>query len=53
MMYVDYKKHQCTLRKEMNEMKARLDKMTESLKQVIVAQGEILEKFTAHDQSIN
>ena len=52
MMYVDYEKHQCTLRKEMNEMKARLDEITKSLKQVVLAQGEILEKLTAHDQSI-
>ena len=52
MMYVDYEKHQCTLRKEMNEMKARLDEVTKSLKQVVLAQGEMLEKLTAHDQSI-
>ena len=52
MMYVDYEKHQCTLRKEINEVKSRLNEITQSLKQVVLAQGEILEKLTAHDQSI-
>ena len=51
-VYVDYEKHQCTLRKEMNEFKTRLDEMTESLKQVILAQGEVMEKLKIYDQSI-
>jgi hypothetical protein len=51
--YVDFEKHQpCTIRKEMNEMKARLDEVTESLKQVVLAQGEVMEKLKTHDQSI-
>ena len=49
---VDYEKHQCTLRKEMNEFKTRLDEMTESLKQVVFAQGEVIEKLKIYDQSI-
>ena len=52
MMYVDYEKHQCTLRKEMNEMKARLDEVTQSLKQVVHGQSEILKKLTVYDQAI-
>jgi hypothetical protein len=49
LVYVDYEKHQCTLRKEMNEVKSRLDEVTESLKQVVLTQGEMLEKLTAHN----
>ena len=52
LVYVDYEKHQCTLRKEMNEMKSRLDEVTESLKQILLTQGEMLEKLKAYDQSI-
>ena len=52
LVYVVYEKHQCTLRKEMNEVKSRLDEMSESLKQVVLTQGEMLEKQKAHDQSI-
>ena len=50
--YVDYEKHQCTLRKEINEVKSRLDEMNESLKQVVLTQGEVLKKLKAYDQSI-
>ena len=52
LVYVDYDKHQCILRKEMNEMKSRLDEVTESLKQMAATQGEMLEKLKAHDHSI-
>jgi hypothetical protein len=52
LVYVDYEKHQCTLRKEMNEVKSRLDEVTDSLKQVVLTQGEMLEKLKAYDQSI-
>ncbi|CAB3977826.1 E3 ubiquitin- ligase PDZRN3 [Paramuricea clavata] len=55
LVYVDYyKKHQCslTLRKEMKEVKSRLDEVTESLKQVVLIQDEMLEKQKTHDQSI-
>ena len=52
LVYVDFDKHQCILRKEMNEVKSRLDEITESLKQVVLAQGEVMEKLTAYDQSI-
>jgi hypothetical protein len=52
LVYVDYEKHQCTLRKEMNEVKSRLDDVTKSLKQVVLTQGEVLEKLAAYDQSI-
>ena len=52
LVYVDYERHQCTLRKEMNEFKTRLDEMTESLKQVVFAQGEVIEKLKMYDQSI-
>ena len=52
LVYVDFEKHQCTLRKEINEIKSRLDEVTESLKQILLTQGEVLEKQKAHDQSI-
>ena len=59
LVYVDYDRHQCTLRKEMNEVKSemnevksRLDEVAESLKQIILAQGEAMGKLKAHDQSI-
>ena len=52
LVYVDNKKHQCTLRKEINEVKSRLDEMSDALKQVVLTQGEILEKLKAHDKSI-
>ena len=50
--YVDFEKHQCTLRKEMNEVKSRLDEMNESLKQMAATQSEVLDKLKAYDQSI-
>ena len=50
--YVDFEKHRCTLRKEINEMKSRLEEMNKSLKQVVLTQGEMLEKLKAYDQSI-
>ena len=48
MMYVDYEKHQCILRKEINEIKAKLDEMNK----IILAQGKILENHKAYDQRI-
>ena len=50
--HVDFEKHQCTLRKEMNEMKLRLDEMSDALNKVVLAQDEVLEKLKAYDQSI-
>ncbi len=52
LVYVDFEKHQCTLRKEINEVKSRLDEMSDILNKVVLAQSEVLEKLTAHDQSI-
>ncbi len=52
LVYVDFEKHQCTLRKEINEIKSRLDEVTESLKQVVLTQGEMLGRLQAYDQSI-
>ena len=52
LVYVDYERHQCTLRKEMNEMKSRLDEVTDAFKHMAATQTEILEKLTAHDRSI-
>ena len=52
MVYVDYDRHQCTLRKEinevkseMNEVKSRLDEVAESLKQIVFAQGKMQEQL--------
>ena len=59
LVYVDYERHQCTLRKEMNEVKSeidevksRLDEVTESLKQIVLAQGKMQEQLKAYDRSI-
>ena len=52
LVYVDYERHQCTLRKEINDMKLRLDEVTESLKQVVSAQGEMQEQLKAYDRTI-
>ena len=60
LVYVDYERHQCTLRKEINEVKSeinevksRLDEITDSLKQVVLAQGEVMEKLKTHDQRLD
>jgi chromosome segregation ATPase len=52
LVYVDYEKHQCTLRKEMNEVKSRLDEMSDAFKHMATTQTEMLEKLAAYDQSI-
>ena len=66
LVYVDYERHQCTLRNEINEVKSeisevkseicevksRLDEVTESLKEIVLAQGEVTEKLKAYGQSI-
>ena len=52
LVYVDYERHQCTLRKEINDIKLRLDKVAESLKQVVSAQGEMQKQLKAYDRSI-
>ena len=50
--YVDYERHQCTLRREMDEMKLRLDEVSESLKQVVLAQADMGEQLKTYDHSI-
>ena len=52
LVHADYERHQCTLRKEINDMKLRLDEVAESLKQVVLAQGEMQEQLKAYDRSI-
>jgi hypothetical protein len=52
LVYVVYEKHQCTLRKEMNEMKVRLDEVNDTLKRMAATQDEFIEKFKAYDKSI-
>ena len=60
LVYVDYERHQCTLRKEMNEVKSEinevkshLNEVNESLKQVVLAQGEVIEKLKVHNQRLD
>ena len=53
MMYVDYEKHQCTLRKEINEVKASLKEINETMNKIVLAQGEMLKNHKAHEQRIN
>ena len=52
LVYVDYDRHQCTLRKEINEIKSRLDEVSESLKQVVLAQADMREQLKTYDHSI-
>ena len=52
LIYLDYEKHQCTLRKEINEIKSQLTEMNDSLNKVVLAQTEVLEKLKANDESI-
>ena len=52
LVYVDYEKHQCTLRKEINEIKLQLKEMNDAIKQISAAQAKVANKLKAHDQSI-
>ena len=52
MMYVDYEKHQCTLRKEMNEVKARLDEISKAVNKLTLDHSETLRKVKVNEQSI-
>ena len=52
MMHVDYEKHRCTLRKEMNEVKARLDEMNDAFSKMATIQADILEKLKVYGESI-
>ena len=52
LIYLDYEKHQCTLRKEINEIKSQLTEINDSLNKVVLAQTEVLEKLKANDESI-
>ena len=51
LVYVDYEKHQCTLRKEINEIKLQLKEMNDAIKQISAAQAKVANKLKAHDQS--
>ena len=52
LVYVDYERHQCTLRKEMNEIKLQFKEMNDAIKQISAAQAKVANKLKAHDQSI-
>ena len=52
LVYVDYERHQCTLRNEMNEVKSELKEIKDALNKIVLTQGEMQEQLKAHDQSI-
>ena len=52
MMYRDFEKHQCTLRREINEMKVCLDEINAKLTQIMATQSETLAKVEEHDKAI-
>ena len=52
LVYVDYERHQCTLRKEINDITLRLDEVTKSLHKLTSTQAQVLERLEAYDQSI-
>ena len=51
LVYVDYERHKCTLRKEMNDVKLQLKEIKDALNKVL-AQRKMQEQLEAHDQSI-
>ena len=51
LVYVDYERHQCTLRKEMNDVKLQLKETKDALNKVL-AQRKMQEQLETHDQSI-
>ena len=52
LVYIDYERHQCTLRKEINDITLRLDEVTKSLHKLTSTQAQVLERLEAYDQSI-
>ena len=52
LVYVDYEKHQCTLRKEINEVKLQLKGIKDALNKVVVVQGEMQKQLKNYDQII-
>ena len=51
MIYSEYEKHQCTLRKEMNEMKACLTDINAALMQIMAKQIETQAKLEEYDKA--
>ena len=49
---IDFERHQCTLRKEINEITLRLNELTKSLLKLTSTQAQVLEKLEVFDQSI-
>ena len=52
LVYVDYERHQCTLRIEMDDVKLQLKEIKDALDKVVLAQRKMQEQLEAHDQSI-
>ena len=52
LVYVDYDRHQCTLRKEMNEMKVQLKEMNDAMKRMSKTLAKVEDKLKVHDRSI-
>ena len=52
MIYRDFEKHQCTLRKEINEMKLCLIEVNETLKQLTTTQNDMQAKLKEYDKAI-
>ena len=52
LVYVDYERHQCTLRKEMNDMKLQLKGIKDAINRIVLVQGEVQEQLKTCDQSI-
>ena len=52
MIYREFEKHQCTLRNEINWIKACLVEMNEALKQIMATQTEMQAKLTEHEKAI-
>ena len=52
MIYRDFEKHKCTLRKEINEMKVCLDEINAKLTQIMATQSKTQAKVKEHDKAI-
>ena len=52
LVYVDYQRHQCTLRQEMNEMKVQLKEMNDAMQRMSLTLDRVEDKLKVHDRSI-
>ena len=52
LVYVDYERHQCTLRKEMNDVKLQLTEIKDAIKNMSKTLARVEDKLMVHDRGI-